>query len=190
MGTEQRYDIYDLFLQLPGAAGAAGARAARSTSGSSRDGHVIMPIDLAQVRREVAELVAAGRRGARCLLPALVPQPRPRASDRATWSGATSPALAVSLSSEVVPELREYERTATTAANAYVQPLMDRYLAKLEAALAERGFAGRFYLMQSSGGMATPATARRFPIRLLESGPAGGALATSFFGRQVGHATT
>ena len=97
------------------------------------------------------------------------------------------PSLAVSLSSEVVPELREYERGTTTTANAYVQPLMDRYVARLDQALAERGFRGRFHLMQSSGGMASPATARAFPIRLLESGPAGGGLATAFFGGQAGH---
>jgi 5-oxoprolinase (ATP-hydrolysing)/N-methylhydantoinase A len=65
---------------------------------------------------------------------------------------------------------------------------MARYVAKLEAALGERGFRGHFYLMQSSGGMATPAAAQDFPIRLLESGPAGGGLATAFVGGQVGHA--
>jgi 5-oxoprolinase (ATP-hydrolysing)/N-methylhydantoinase A len=64
---------------------------------------------------------------------------------------------------------------------------MAHYVGKLAAALAERGFAGRFHLIQSAGGMASPATARRFPIRLLESGPAGGALAAAFVGRHAGH---
>src|SRR5207245_7084505 len=96
------------------------------------------------------------------------------------------PGLSVSLSSDVVPEIREWERTCTTVCNAYVKPLVDRYLERLERALAERGFAGRFYLMQSSGGTATCETARRFPIRLLESGPAGGALVTAFFGERLG----
>src|SRR4030095_1247492 len=95
--------------------------------------------------------------------------------------------LSVSLSCEVVPELREYERGTTTAANAYVQPLMDRYVARLEDALGERGFHGRFDLMQSSGGTASPRMAREFPVRLLESGPAGGGLATAFFADQAGH---
>src|SRR5581483_5580790 len=80
------------------------------------------------------------------------------------------PALAVSLSAEVVPELREYERATTTLANAFVQPLMDRYIARIEAELRRRGFAGRFYLMQSAGGLASPEMARRLPIRLLEDG--------------------
>src|SRR5437660_1849653 len=97
------------------------------------------------------------------------------------------PHFAVSLSSEVVPELREYERGTTTTANAYVQLLIDRYVARLEEALTERGFRGRFYLMQSSGGMASPRMAREFPVRLLESGPAGGGLATAFFGREAGY---
>jgi len=91
------------------------------------------------------------------------------------------------LSSDVVPELREYERGTTTTANAFVQPLMERYVARLEEALGERGFRGRFHLMQSSGGTASPAMARAFPIRLLESGPAGGGLVTAFFGARVGH---
>src|SRR5581483_11519252 len=96
------------------------------------------------------------------------------------------PALAVSLSAEVVPELREYERATTTLANAFVQPLMDRYIARIEAELRRRGFAGRFYLMQSAGGLASPEMARRLPIRLLESGPAGGGLATALFGAASG----
>src|SRR5438445_4097725 len=64
---------------------------------------------------------------------------------------------------------------------------MDRYIARLEDALAERGFGGRFALMQSAGGTASPRMAREFPVRLLESGPAGGGLATAFFGDQAGH---
>jgi len=69
--------------------------------------------------------------------------------------------------------------------NAYVQPLVDRYLRQMEAALARQGFQGRFYLMQSAGGTIAPEAARRFPIRLLESGPAGGALVTAFFGERL-----
>ncbi len=184
MGTEQRYDIYDLFLRFPDPLVPRAWRR-EVDERMDRDGRVVTPIDLAQARREIAELVEAGIEAlAVCFLHAY----RNPAHERlvADMVRREFPALAVSLSSEVVPELREYERTATTAANAYVQPLMARYLAKLEAALDERGFAGRFYLIQSSGGMTTPATARRFPIRLLESGPAGGALVTAFFGRQVG----
>ena len=185
MGTEQRYDIYDLFLQFP-APLAPRAWRREIDERVSRDGAVVVPIDLAGVRREVAALVALGVEAiAVCFLHAYKNPVHERAAREAIRGD--FPSLAVSLSSEVVPELREYERGTTTTANAYVQPLMDRYLARLAEALAERGFRGRFYLMQSSGGMASPATARAFPIRLLESGPAGGGLATAFFGGQAGH---
>jgi 5-oxoprolinase (ATP-hydrolysing) len=185
MGTEQRYDIYDLFLRFPEP---LVPRALRREVDErlDRDGRVVVSLDPEQARREVAHLVAAGIEAlAVCFLHAYRNPVHERAV--ADMVRREFPGLAVSLSSEVVPELREYERCATTTANAYVQPLMTRYVAKLEAALTERGFAGRFYLIQSSGGMTPPATARRFPIRLLESGPAGGALVTAFFGRQVGH---
>ena len=82
----------------------------------------------------------------------------------------------VTLSSEVCPEVREYERTSTAVANAYVQPLMDAYLARMQAALAAEKFKGTIYLVTSGGGLTAIETARRFPVRLIESGPAGGAI--------------
>src|SRR5205823_3319162 len=89
-------------------------------------------------------------------------------------------------SSEVVGELREFQRCVTTCANAYVQPLMARYLGRFAMELAARGFAGRLNLMHSAGGLISPAAARAFPIRLIESGPAGGGLATALFGALAG----
>jgi len=86
------------------------------------------------------------------------------------------PDAAISISSEVCPEIREYERTSTTIANAYVQPLMARYLKRLQAMLGETGYRGPVYLMTSGGGLTTIEAAQRFPIRLVESGPAGGAI--------------
>jgi len=82
--------------------------------------------------------------------------------------------------------LWEYQRIATTCANAFVQPLMDKYVRRLERELWQRGFRGALYLMHSAGGLVSPETARAFPIRLLESGPAGGGLATAFFGKLAG----
>jgi len=84
--------------------------------------------------------------------------------------------VAVTLSSEVCPEIREYERLSTACANAYVQPLMAGYLVRLERALAELGIPGTLFLMQSGGGLTTVEQAVREPIRLVESGPAGGAI--------------
>ena len=99
---------------------------------------------------------------------------------------AAHPALPVTLSSEVCPEIREYERQSTACANAYVQPVMARYLKELEAALRTRGFACPFLLMTSGGGLTGFETAVRFPIRLVESGPAGGAILASRIARECG----
>ncbi len=96
------------------------------------------------------------------------------------------PKLWVSLSSEVSPELREYERLSTACANAYVQPLMAGYLDRLDRALREAGFAGQLLLMTSGGGVIGLEVARRFPVRLVESGPAGGAILASRIALECG----
>ena len=96
------------------------------------------------------------------------------------------PDLPMSLSAEVAPEIREFERTSTACANAYVQPLMQRYLDRLETSLAEIGFAGRLYVMLSGGGITTLREAKAFPIRLIESGPAAGAMAAAFLAKLTG----
>ncbi|HTB00537.1 MAG TPA: hydantoinase/oxoprolinase family protein [Bradyrhizobium sp.] len=98
-----------------------------------------------------------------------------------------APDIAVTMSSEVCPEMREYERWSTACANAYVQPVMDRYLKLLEDTLAGRGFSCPIYLITSAGGLTTVEIARRFPIRLVESGPAGGAILASHIAQQRGH---
>ena len=89
------------------------------------------------------------------------------------------PDLAITLSSEACPEIREYERLSTACANAYVQPVMARYVRNLDARLKEAGFACPLLLMTSGGGLTTVETAARHPIRLVESGPAGGAILAS-----------
>ncbi|WP_284069939.1 hydantoinase/oxoprolinase family protein, partial [Escherichia coli] len=86
------------------------------------------------------------------------------------------PGVPVSLSCEVSPEMREWERFSTTVANAYVQPLMASYLARLEVGLRAAGLGCPLFMMLSGGGLTTLETAARFPIRLVESGPAGGAI--------------
>jgi N-methylhydantoinase A len=89
---------------------------------------------------------------------------------------AALPGLSITLSHEVCREIREYERTSTTVANAYVLPLMARYLEDMRAGLAALGATCPLLLMMSSGGICTIETARRFPVRLVESGPAGGVI--------------
>ncbi|HZB92711.1 MAG TPA: hydantoinase/oxoprolinase family protein, partial [Stellaceae bacterium] len=97
------------------------------------------------------------------------------------------PEVSITLSSEVCPEMREYERWSTACANAYVQPLMDRYLKRLEEALGQRGFRCPLFLITSAGGLTTVETARRHPIRLVESGPAGGAILATRIAGQCDH---
>jgi N-methylhydantoinase A len=96
------------------------------------------------------------------------------------------PGLSISLASEVAPEIREFERFSTACANAYVQPLMARYLNRLAGELKEQGFHCPFLMMTSGGGLTTLETASRFPIRLVESGPAGGAILATRLAGELG----
>jgi len=96
------------------------------------------------------------------------------------------PGVTMTLSCEVSPEMREYERFSTACANAYVQPMLGRYLVNLETLLGESGFRCPLFLMLSGGGLTTVETAIRFPVRLVESGPAGGAIFASHIARQCG----
>jgi N-methylhydantoinase A len=96
------------------------------------------------------------------------------------------PKVTLSLSSEILPEWREYERTSTTAINAYAQPKTRRYMHVIDAALRKLGFSGRFFIMQSSGGLSTVDSASQFPVKIIESGPAAGALAAGYLGKLTG----
>ena len=184
MGHEQRYDIYDLFLRFPEPIVPRRHRL-EVDERLSRDGDVLQPLDLEGVDALVDHLVADGVEAVAICFMHSYREPRHEMAV-AERIRARHPHLFVSASCDVVSEIREYERTVTTACNAYVQPVMDAYLSRIERSLAESGFTGRFSLMLSSGGIASPDTARRFPIRLLESGPAGGALATAYLGRRAG----
>jgi len=184
MGTEQRYDIYDLFLQFPEPL-VPRHRRLEVRERLDRDGRVVTPLDADDVRRALTQLVGDGAEAvAVCLLNAYAnPAHEQQVAEIVRRH---FPQLLLSLSSEVVPELGEYQRCATTVANAYVQPLMARYVARLEREIAARGFNGTLRLMHSAGGLVSIATASAVPIRLLESGPAGGGLATALFGRLAG----
>ncbi len=149
------------------------------------EGNVLLPLDVGAVRtlvpvlrREQVESIAVG------LLHAFVnPAHEHRVRDVLAEE---LPDIPVSLSSEVSPEMREWERFSTTVANAYVQPAMARYLRGLAAGLHEIGISGPLFLMLSGGGLTTVETACRFPIRLVESGPAGGAIFSASIARQCG----
>jgi 5-oxoprolinase (ATP-hydrolysing) len=184
MGAEQRYDINDLFLKFPEPL-APRRRRLEAPERVDRDGNVVIPLDVEAVKTAARQLMADGVEAiAVCFLHAYRNPGHERAAGQAIR--ALYPQLAVSLSSDVVAELREYQRFVTTCASAFVQPLVDGYLGKLERELWLRGFRGSLYLMHSAGGLISPKTARALPIRLLESGPAGGALATAVFGKMTG----
>ena len=148
-------------------------------------GGVLRPLDEASVEALIPRLVEHGIESVAIGLIHAYANP---AHERriADIIAAALPDVMLTLSSEVCPEIREYERFSTTCANAYVQPLMARYLRKLESNLRRSGFACPFLLMTSGGGLMTLETAVRFPIRLVESGPAGGAILASHIAAQCG----
>jgi N-methylhydantoinase A len=184
IGREGRYDMYDLFIDLPVPLVPRQLRV-EVNERVLADGSVLRPLDPVQARTAIAELGALGVEAiAICLLHAYRNPVHERAL--AALCAQILPGVPVSCSSDVVPEIREYERTSTTTANVYVMPLMARYLDDLERKLQELGVPGRLYVMLSAGGIATPETAKRVPIRLVESGPAAGALAAARSARQVG----
>jgi N-methylhydantoinase A len=184
IGREGRYDMYDLFIDPPVPLVPRQLRIEVSER-ILADGAVLRPLDLAQARAAIAEVGALGAEAiAICLLHAYRNPVHERAL--AALCAEILPGVPVSCSSDVVPEIREYERTSTTTANVYVMPLMARYLDDLERKLVGLGIPGRLYVMMSAGGIATPETAKRVPIRLVESGPAAGALAAARSARQVG----
>ena len=184
MGNESRYDQYDLNIVLPEP---LVPRYLRLPVPERLDntGKILLPLDEAAVhalipvlQQENVESIAIG------LLHAFV-NPVHERRIQAILRDAL-PDIPVSLSSEVSPEMREWERFSTTVANAYVQPMMARYLRRLEADLHEAGATAPLFLMMSGGGLTTIETACRFPIRLVESGPAGGAIFSAHIARECG----
>jgi N-methylhydantoinase A len=147
------------------------------------DGRVVTPLAEAELPGLLAALQAAGVEAvAVCLLHAYA-----HPAHEARLGAALAPAGPyVSVSHEINAEFREYERTATTALNAAVMPVADRYLADLEQSLAGIGFTGALHLLQSSGGMMSAAAARRRPLAMAISGPAGGVAASRFLARTLG----
>jgi N-methylhydantoinase A len=184
VARETRYDLYDLRLQF---AQPLVPRSARLEVDERMDhqGKVAQALDVASVAAPLAAMVE--REGldaiAICLLHSYVDARHEH--ELAELVRRQHPHLHVSLSGEGYPVIREYERWTTTTLNAYVQPLVDRYLSSLEEGLAKTGFGGQLFIMASNGGTLTPAIARRFPARLLESGPAAGILMSADVGRRV-----
>ena len=184
IGRESRYDYYDLQLELPEPLVPRPLRRG-VIERVDRDGTIVTPLDRASLAREVDALLAAG---VESIAISYLHSYRNATHERETAAhiARVAPQVSVSCSCEVSPEIREFERTSTTVINAYLQPIVERYLRRLDGRLAERGFRGSFQLMLSSGLLTTARLAQQFPTRLIESGPAGGTMLGAFYSRLTG----
>ena len=182
---ENRYELYDLMLEMPESLVPRYLRF-NVPQRMLTDGTILQELDVAFVGRLTRELVANGIEAIAIAFLNSFANPTAEREARAIVQR-IAPAMRVSISSEVVPEIREFERTSTTIANVYVQSRVESYLIELQTRLARIGIKGNLLMMLSSGGIVTLDTAIRFPIRLLESGPAAGALAAASFGAACGY---
>jgi N-methylhydantoinase A len=181
---EHRFEQYDLYMERPEPLVARPWRF-EVPERVAADGTVLLPMDDAAVDRIGAAAKTDGAEAiAICFLHAYQNGAHEKRA-RDILSRYFSPEV-IAISSEVCPEIREYERTSTTVANAYVLPLMERYLRQLEDGLKAIGSTAPLLLIMSSGGITTVETARRFPIRLVESGPAGGAILAQMIAAESG----
>ncbi|MCC6626154.1 MAG: hydantoinase/oxoprolinase family protein [Chloroflexi bacterium] len=185
IAREHRYDMHDVLLRLPTPL-VPRERRFEIDERVLADGTVEQAPDPAAL---AALATTLGRHGVEAVAVCLLHAYQWPAHERQVGAvlAAALPGVRLSLSHEVAGEIREYERTSTTVANAYVQPVMEQYLARLAARLAALGLPdGALLIMLSNGGLATVATASRFPVRAIESGPAAGALAAADAGRRGG----
>ena len=184
-GTEQRYDMYDLTARR------AEPLVPRNLRQTVRervgwDGEVLVPLEPSTLDPILSTFEAYG---VETIAVALLHSYRNPSHERMVreYLKGRYPQYGVSLSSEVAPEVREYPRTSTTVANAYVEPPLRGHLAEMEDGLRSLGFGGVIYMMLSEGGITTMEAARSFPVRLVESGPAAGAMAAAYYGEALGY---
>ncbi len=184
IGRQKRYETYDLHMDKPPPLVKRRA-IVEVDERLAHDGTVVIPLDGASLEAAAAAIRRGGFESvAVALLHAYAnPVHEHAVRDRLR---AAAPGLFVSLSSDVSPKFREYERTSTTVANAYVRPIVDRYVGRLQGALAARGFRHDLFIMQSNGGLVSPDFAREYPIRIVESGPAAGVLMAAMVGAEEG----
>jgi N-methylhydantoinase A len=184
IARERKYELYDLFIEMPKPlVPRPWRREAKERLGP--DGSVEVALDVEAALSEVADLVEQGVESlAICFLHSYANPEHERKIGAAVAERFQN--LSLSLSSDIAPEIREYLRASTTVANAYVRPLAEIYLERLEQALRDEGIPGGLFLMLSNGGLTHVSEAKRAPVQLLESGPAAGALAGAWFGRNAG----
>ena len=174
IGRQKRYETYDLYIDKPEPL-IPRQHILEVSERLDQSGDVINELDMASVDHAIDTLLSTERETvAVSLLHAYANPVHERAiRDRIK---ARAPKISVSLSSDVSPKFREYERTNTTVANAYITPTVERYISRLQSALGQQGYQQELFIMQSSGGLVTPAMAKNYPIRIIESGPAAGVL--------------
>lgn len=182
--NEGRYDLYDLKIRYPEPL-VSRAETFGAVERIAADGAVMTALDEEGVRALGAELQRRGIASvAVCLLHAYkYPDHERRVLELLQE---TAPDVFVTISSDVCPEVREFDRASTTVANAYTRPLMERHVAELAGAFGERRIDGDMLWMTSSGGLVPSPRAAKLPVRLIESGPAAGAVAAAEFGRIAG----
>ena len=183
MGFERRYDLFDLRIKYPPPLVRRSLRI-EVAERTRHDGSIETALDETAVRKAAKRFIEMDVTAvAVCFLHAYA---NPKHERRAVEILAkAAPKLFVSGSADVFPNMREFERWTTTSVNAFTGPMFDRYLERLEGELKRSGYKGRLYIMGSSGGTLTTKTARRFPVRALESGPAAGALMSAHHGRSL-----
>jgi N-methylhydantoinase A len=181
LGRELRYDAYDIFAEYPLPLVPRSLRHEVSERVTS-DGRIIKKLDETEVEKVLAGLLEMGIESlAVCLINSYEnPVHEKMIKDIATQN---APHIFLSTSFEVLPQIREFERTCTTATNAYVKPITAKYLAKLSSRLESLGFKGKLFIMLSSGGITSIETARQFPVRIIESGPTAAVIASQHYGR-------
>ncbi|MBN8956945.1 MAG: hydantoinase/oxoprolinase family protein, partial [Rhizobiales bacterium] len=184
IGREVRYDLYDLDIQMPEPLVPLSLRF-EVDERVAADGRIITPLDKQAIEQLAEALRVSGARAVAVALLHACVNPENEAYLGALLRQAC-PGIAFSLSSDVAREIREYERTTTTIANAYVQPLVATYLDELEERLRRAGIAATLRIMTSSGGSTSAAVAAATPIAMLESGPAGGVLSAANAGLSCG----
>jgi N-methylhydantoinase A len=187
IAREHRYDMYDLRMERPEPLAPRHLRF-EIDERVLADGSVRRPVDEAEIRRVAARLREEGVEAVGvCLIHSYLHDAHERRVGEILAEAL--PKVAVTLSCDLVPEIREYDRTSTVLANVYVKRISETYLGRLRARLeTEAGLAGGFFVMQSNGGVCEVGTAQLYPVRLVESGPAAGALAAAHYGRLLGEA--
>ena len=186
IAREHRYDMYDLRMKRPVPLAPRHLRF-EVDERVLVDGTVLKPLDETSVHALIPQLKAEGVEAIGItLLHSYVNDAHERRV--AEIITAALPSVAITVSSDLVPEIREYDRTSTTLANVYVKRIAERYLGRLQDRLVgEQGIEGALYVMQSNGGVSRIEEATRYPVRLVESGPAAGALAAAYYGALTGH---